>query len=220
MNVFVASLLLSALSTPAQQTRSNQELAKLFQGSAKVTFTEHYMAVETNCLPNHPTATYPNKDNPNAIREQRLTFYIPLRPKKAERPGTTPFGPIGVAINGIPFYNQYNREGGDAVRLEVFDSCCGHPDPSGMYHYHKFPSCIKSPFSKSDGKHSPLVGFMFDGYAMYGPDGEDGKPPKDLDDCNGHIDAVRGYHYHATAGYPYLVGAFRGVTPQWSYRRG
>ncbi len=131
---------------------------------------------------------FPNKDNPNTIKKQDYTFYIPLHPKPAAKPTKTPFGPIGVAINGIPFYNQYNAEGGDAVKLEVFDSCCGHPDQAGRYHYHKYPVCVKSPFKDPVGQHSPLIGYAFDGYAIYGPNGEDGKPPTDLDECNGHTD--------------------------------
>jgi len=174
--------------------------------------------VESNGIPNHPTAKYPNADNPNSIIEQRLKFYIPLKPTKAPRPMGTPFGPIGVAVNGIPFYNQYNGQGQDAVRLEVFDSCCGHPDPRGLYHYHKYPVCIKSPFKEEDGKHSPIIGFMFDGYAVYGPNGEDGKPPKDLDNLNGHEDAKRGYHYHVTESYPYIVGGYRGVVDRRNFR--
>ncbi len=92
------------------------------------------------------TASFPTPRNPNSIRKQNYKFYIPLEPKPADKPRKTPFGPIGVAINGIPFYNQYNAEGADAVKLEVFDSCCGHPDPQGRYHYHKYPVCVKSPF--------------------------------------------------------------------------
>ncbi len=182
-----------------------------FSKNVKVSYTETHMIVESDGIPNHKTAKYPNKDNPNRIEKQHYRFQIPLAPKVADKPTPTPFGPIGVALNGIPFYNQYNREGEDAVQLEVFDSCCGHPDPGGRYHYHKFPVCVKSPFKDTPGKHSPLVGYAFDGYGIYGPRGESGKPPEDLDECNGHSDSERGYHYHATAGYPYIVGAYHGV---------
>ena len=97
------------------------------------------------------------------------------------------------------------------MKLETFDSCCGHPDPQGRYHYHKYPVCIKSPFKDPKGKHSPLIGYAFDGFPIYGPNGENGKPPTDLDCCNGHWDKVRGYHYHVTAGFPYILGGYRGV---------
>jgi hypothetical protein len=182
-----------------------------FTSNVKVTFTDRYMIVKSDGIPNHAHGVFPNKDNPNTIKKQDYTFYIPLHPQAAAKPTKTPFGPIGVAVNGIPFYNQYNAEGGDAVKLEVFDSCCGHPDPAGRYHYHKYPVCVKSPFKDPAGQHSPLIGYAFDGYAIYGPNGEDGKPPTDLDECNGHTDAEHGYHYHVTAGYPYILGGYHGV---------
>ena len=194
-----------------QPSFTHDQLQSMFVGNAKVSFEGDNMIVTSNGIPNHETGHFPNASNPNSIREQRLRFVIPTHPMRAETVTKTPFGPIGVAVNGIPFYNQYNGEGQDAVRLETFDSCCGHPDPSGMYHYHKYPVCIKSPFKDPAGKHSPLIGFMFDGYAVYGPNGDDGKPPTDLDECNGHWDPVRGYHYHVTAAYPYIVGGYRGV---------
>ena len=45
-------------------------------------------------------------------------------------------------------------------------------------------------------------------------DGEDkdGKEPMELDECSGHYDDVRGYHYHASAaGDNQIIGAFRGI---------
>jgi hypothetical protein len=129
-------------------------------------------------------------------------------------------GPIGVAINGIPFYNPYNREGQDAAKNEVFDECCGHPDPLGRYHYHIYPKCIHTSFKDPPGEHSPLIGYAFDGYAIYGPNGEDGKPPTDLDECNGHKDSERGYHYHVTSGYPYILGGYHGVVDQKNFDHG
>ena len=185
-----------------------------FDANVRVTTTEGAWVVESDGLPTHRTATFPNATNPNRILKQSYRFTIPRHPKKAERPTPTPFGPIGVAVNGIPFYNPYNAQGRDAVMgpfAEVFDSCCGHPDPMGRYHYHKFPACVKSPFQESGDGHSPLIGYMFDGFALYGPKGADGKPPADLDECNGHEDAERGYHYHATEAFPYLIGAYRGT---------
>ena len=190
---------------------SIEERRRLFTDNVKLTFRDGFMIVESDGIPNHPTGVFPNRDNPNRILKQHYQFKIPLVPHIAEAPTRTPFGPIGVAINGIPFYNQYNAEGQDAVRLEVFDSCCGHPDPQGRYHYHKYPVCVKSPFKDPAGKHSPIIGFAFDGFPIYGPNGDDGKPPTDLDSCNGHSDSERGYHYHVTAGYPYIIGAYRGV---------
>ncbi len=216
MTILCAFVLLNQFAQPEWDA---EWLIKNFVGHAKVSIEGDTLIVKTDAIPNHPTANYPNPSNPNAIKKQDLTFYIPLKPKHSKDVSATPFGPIGVAINGIPFYNQYNGQGNDAVRLEVFDSCCGHPDQFGMYHYHKYPVCIKSPFHDENKKHSPLIGFMFDGYAIYGPNGENGEPPKDLDFCNGHFDKTRGYHYHTTENYPYLVGGYHGVPDNRNFRR-
>ncbi len=198
--------ILSAL-TPSQKLST-------FSHNVRVFLAGQTVEVESNGIPNHPTGNYPNEHNPNSILEQDYHFHIPLKPQMADKTTSLPFGPIGVAVNGIPFYNPYNAEGRDAVfgpNAEVFDSCCGHPDPRGRYHYHKYPVCINSPFRDQIGQHSPLIGWAFDGFAIYGPNGEDGQLPHDLDECNGHLDNTRGYHYHVTSRFPYVLGAYRGV---------
>ncbi len=204
---------------PAAPGFSKEALRKLFNDNVELVFGDEFFVVVSDGIPNHKTDNFPNADNPNRILKQNYRFKIPRDPKFADKPMPTPFGPIGVAINGIPFYNQYTGDGRDAVRFEVFDSCCGHPDQRGRYHYHQYPVCVKSPFKDEAGKHSPLIGFMFDGFAIYGPNGEDGKPPKDLDECNGHTDKERGYHYHVTEKYPYLIGAYKGVVERSNLER-
>lgn len=206
--------ILSALS-PSQKLST-------FNNNVKVFLNRDLLEVESNGIPNHPTGNYPNEYNPNSILEQDYHFKIPLKPKLAEHPTSLPFGPIGVGVNGIPFYNPYNAQGRDAVfgpNAEVFDYCCGHPDPMGRYHYHKYPVCINSPFRDPQGKHSPLIGWAFDGFAIYGPNGERGQPPNDLDECNGHTDSARGYHYHVTNKFPYILGAYRGVVEMSNFDR-
>jgi hypothetical protein len=203
---------LSALST-------EQKVAG-FHSNVKVSTTAILLIVQSDGIPTHPTDPFPTSYNPNRILKQNYRFQIPLAPKFAEKPTTLPFGPIGVAVNGIPFYNPYNAQGRDAVmgpNAEIFDSCCGHPDQMGRYHYHKYPVCVRSPFKDAPGQHSGLIGWAFDGFALYGPNGEDGKPPTDLDECNGHTDPVRGYHYHVTAKFPYLLGAYKGVVEMGNF---
>ena len=44
-------------------------------------------------------------------------------------------GPIAFATNGIPIFNPYTIELNNAVEgeyAEVFDSCNGHPDQTGI----------------------------------------------------------------------------------------
>ena len=185
--------------------------AKLFRKNVTVELNAPFLVVHSDGIPDHETGPFPNPHNPNTVKKQRYTFKIPLHPKRAEKTTKLPMGPIGVAINGVPFYNPYTAEGKDAAKSEVFDECCGHPDPMGRYHYHIYPKCIHTSFSDPAGEHSPLIGYAWDGYGIYGPNSEAGKTPTDLDECNGHTDAVHGYHYHVTRKFPYILGAYRGV---------
>ncbi len=85
---------------------------------------------------------------------------------------------------------------------------------------------MKSPFSDNGKQHSPVVGFAFDGFPLYGPYESQNILAKDiegshaLDVCNGHRDDVRGYHYHVTPQkFPYILGGYRGV-PEFSNNPG
>ena len=182
-----------------------------------------FLIMHSQGYPNHPTAIFPNGDNPNSIRIQRFIFRLPLEPRLAENVTRVPMGPIGTALNGVVFFNPFEAGGMNAVEgySEVWlDSCCGHPAPSGVYHYHKYPSCLKSPFPDHGKQHSPVIGFAFDGFPIYGPYEEAGVMARDLsattgrglDVCNGHTDDERGYHYHVTPGrFPYILGGYAGV---------
>lgn len=186
-----------------------------------ITHDATHIILESQGYPNHPTAVYPNSGNPNRIEVQKFRFRLPLEPKLNDHVTRVPMGPIGVALNGVVFFNPFEAGGMNAVEgySEVWlDSCCGHPEQRGVYHYHKYPVCVKSPF-KDDGKqHSPVIGFAFDGFPIYGPYEGAGQMAKDitgdrsLDVCNGHADDSRGYHYHVTPGkFPYVIGGYAGV---------
>jgi hypothetical protein len=189
--------------------------------NVKLSHDDKCLIVESQGYPNHPTAIFPNSGNPNSIRVQQFTFRFPLEPRLANKVTRLPMGPTGMALNGVVFFNPFEQEGMNAVEgySEVWlDSCCGHPQQSGVYHYHKYPSCVKSPFPDDGKQHSPIVGFAFDGFPVYGPYESDGTMAKDLtgsqalDACNGHNDEQRGYHYHVTPGrFPYITGGYAGV---------
>jgi hypothetical protein len=182
---------------------------------------ERFLIIDSQNLPNHPTAKFPNSGNPNSIRVQKFRFRIPLAPTPSPTITTVPMGEIGVAINGVVFFNPFEAGGMNAVAgySEVwFDSCCGHPQQSGIYHYHKYPSCLKTPFPDEGKGHSPVIGFAWDGYPVYGPYVADGVMARDLkgadalDVCNGRFDPDRGYHYHVTPGkFPYMIGGYAGI---------
>jgi hypothetical protein len=187
----------------------------------QISHDDRFLIIRSQGYPNHPTALFPNSQNPNAIRVQDFTFRLPLRPQMATEVTRVPMGPIGMALNGVVFFNPFEMQGMNAVEgySEVWlDACCGHPQQTGVYHYHKYPTCVKSPFHDNGKQHSPILGFAWDGFPIHGPYEADGELAKDLqadralDVCNGHRDAVRGYHYHVTPGrFPYIMGGYAGV---------
>ncbi len=197
--------------------------------NVRLSHDTQFLIIESQGYPNHPTATFPNSGNPNTIRVQNFQFRLPLEPKLAQKITRVPMGPIGMALNGVVFFNPFEAGGMNAVEgySEVWlDSCCGHPQQTGVYHYHKFPSCVKSPFPDDGKQHSPVLGFAWDGFPIYGPYEEAGVMARDLkgsnalDVCNGHNDNVRGYHYHVTPGrFPYTIGGYAGI-PEASNSRG
>lgn len=187
----------------------------------QISHDQNHLIIKSQGYPNHPTAIFPNSDNPNTIRVQDFTFRLPLVPRKSDSITRLPMGPIGMSLNGVVFFNPFEMEGRNAVAGydEVWlDSCCGHPQQTGVYHYHKYPTCVKSPFIDQGKSHSPIIGFAFDGYPLYGPYESDTMMAMELqgdqalDACNGHSDPVRGYHYHVTPNrFPYILGGYAGV---------
>jgi hypothetical protein len=202
---------------------------QLITDNVTVRFDTTSMIIRTKGLPNHPTGKFPQPgfgpdSNPNFIQEHDRTYYIPLDPKvNPNHIATTmdnsnhalPMGPIGVAVNGVVFFNPFDAQSTDATSM--MDRCCGHPSPDNTYHYHKYPICLNSPWSDEGNAHSPLIGWAFDGFPIYGPYESAGVMAKDvtgasaLNDFNMQWDSTRGWHYHVTPGkFPYIIGGFWG----------
>ena len=145
-----------------------------------------------------------------AIQQQSLTFKIPLNPALNNNHQATPLGPIGVSLNGVPFFNQYAGNGASLgpMELNTFDQYNGHATPmGGAYHYHSEPTWLTALKGKS-----ALMGFLLDGFPVYGPV-ENGKTISnaDLDVYHGHSSATADYpngiyHYHITSADPYING--------------
>ena len=108
------------------------------------------------------------------------------------------------------FFNQY-AAGGVALGGEIngFDQAWGHPQASGMYHYHVEPyylTTVKSGVTKWG-----LMGFLLDGFPVYGPKEENNTDPSGLDVYHGHTHATDDfpsgiYHYHISNTAPYING--------------
>jgi hypothetical protein len=186
-------------------------------------------AFSTNDLPSHPTGAFPiaatddafrYDRNPNSIRAQGFDFDLPASPTLKAEPSCAP-GAIGILITGVVLFNALDAPGRDAVAHETQDGCQGHPQITGVYHYHSVTTCLEDK-KLADG-HSDLVGYAIDGFGIYGRYGEGGRMlfSGDLDECHGHIHdipwdgkAQRLYHYHATWDFPYTLGCVKGAFDQ------
>jgi hypothetical protein len=197
------------------------------------------LVISSAGIPAHKIGKFPmsssttgrgHPDNPNTIQRQSYSWKIPKNPmKKTVMPlsivsdnRALPMGPVAFALNGVPFFNLYNNKREDAVSrnssgFEVMDLCHGHPNERGGYHYHFQKETDGCLFGVSGaqinvtGGRSPKIGYAFDGIAIYGPIGEGGQVPTDLDACNGRYDTeLKQYIYHTTDfKMPYVIGCYR-----------
>jgi hypothetical protein len=175
--------------------------------------------ITTNDLPDHPTGVFPvamsdpayqYDRNPNSIKSQNLTYTLASNPSYGEPRCMS--GEVGVMLTGVALFNAFDAGGRDAGAWEIQDACEGHPQASGLYHYHTLSSCIK------DVGVGTVVGFALDGFPITGPKvGENNYlTTSDLDECHGITSAitldgkkVTQYHYVMTQDFPYSVSCFR-----------
>jgi hypothetical protein len=166
----------------------------------------------------HPAdPAYSYDRNPNSINSYTLRASLPRNPK-LRRKRTCVGGTIGVMKSGVPLYSAFDAGGRDAVAHEIQDSCDGHPQMSGQYHYHSLSRCLND--KGASRAHSKLVGWALDGFGIYGLRGVGGAQmtTAKLDACHGHTHRItwngkrrRMYHYHASLDFPYMVSCYRGT---------
>ncbi|WP_163401073.1 YHYH protein [Flavobacterium fluviatile] len=201
------------------------EVYKKIYGASSITSDGTYITIKTNGQPDHKSVYYPTtnakyesfsgttfggttfRKNPNTIGlNLAYTYKIPLHPVAATTHASTPLGAMGVAVNGVPFFNQYAGPNQPLTNeITSFDQYWGHPQATGMYHYHVEPSYL----TQTKGKEA-LMGFLLDGFAVYGPE-ENGAAVTGLDIYHGHTGVTTDYpngiyHYHITNTDPYING--------------
>jgi hypothetical protein len=195
----------------------------LFTEDVTISKDGDFVVIKSNGVPNHKSPYFNSNDsryeayngsnsqynqNPNSIDEQNLTFRVPCAPEVNSTHEATSLGPIGVALNGVPLYNQYAGPNQPLTNeINSFDQYNGHPQQQSQYHYHIEPLYLTS----TNGK-SGLLGVLLDGFPVYGPM-ENGKTltSSDLDAYHGHFGTTNEfpngiYHYHFTGDAPYMNG--------------
>ena len=181
-----------------------------FKSMVSLSMVDGYVVLKSNGTPDHETPYYGYGHRlyghqtegqtltPGNLRAQNFTMTIPSNPKPDDFKEQTSLGPIGMALNGVAIYND--REGGnvpvDQWVLQTFDKAGGHSGPFGIYHYH-----FDGIYTSYDD--SKMIGYLRDGFPIYGRKDMEGSYPSDLDENGGHIgktnDYPKGiYHYHSS----------------------
>ena len=182
-----------------------------------------------NALPSHTTGVFPIDPNSlawqydrnrNGIKARTIFYTFPELPQVADNPSCVTYGAAGISLSGSVIYHGAPTLGNDAAAHEILDDHGGHTDGTETYHYHYLADKLQEHIHPHEaGKHSALMGYMIDGFGIYGPYDDDGKLlwSKDLDECHGHTHPVLWdgkmvnlYHYHWTYDFPYNIGCFKG----------
>nr|WP_238566585.1 YHYH protein [Nonlabens ulvanivorans] len=158
---------------------------------------------------------------PSYITNLTSTFVIPITPVlDATYTFATMGGPMGgtsgpstrgVALNGMEFSAPAPTSNIlAAYTLAPFDDAGGHINVNQGYHYHAATG-VSTEIAQSDS-HSALIGYAMDGHGIYGRLDASGTAPTDLDECLGHSDDTRGYHYHVDeAGANNFINCLKGA---------
>ncbi len=145
------------------------------------------LEVKANGIPIHGVGQFPNRYNPNSIKEQNYNFSLSLNQTPATEPiplhNDTSRGPpnipFGIAVNGVlfdpgtaEFYigdrkADWNYEAMSGAVLLGLDHNHAHVQPNGSYHYHGLPNGLLEKIGLHPKEHSPVVGYSMDGYPIY-----------------------------------------------------
>lgn len=145
----------------------------------------------------------------------QITYYIPAYPVKSSSSSTTnSLEYWGLSLDGFPLAEKPPGAASQVgVAIPGLDTCGGHPQPDGPYHYHLVPHVINdlledNGISKVSCEYivqssDTILAYARDGFPIYGTEDSDGTTPSDLDECNGHTGLTDDfseeiYHYHIT----------------------
>ena len=209
----------SAAGTSCDSSGASSTYTESIEDDISAPFGKARHILASGC-PNH--VSYAVGSNPNVPRAQNKDVSIPAYPCLSDLGAfdvNCVGGAVGITLNGVSIFSRYAGSSCsiDAVQEEgdTFDSCSGHATGQRadyQYHYHIAPSCLLQQLNatQSGQGHSPLIGWAYDGFPVYGPHGIDGESmfgcshnsAEDsdcVDSCNGHAQhEIAGflYHYH------------------------
>ena len=156
-------------------TATNPTYPSLISNCQLVQYSATQVYVSCTCIPGYSIG--PWTGNPNTPANQNFVFKITRNPVQNTGTATVVgLGHIGVWKNGVSIFNvsdaaSYNNAGvwfRNAYFWEGpgFDACLGHPQQQGEYHHHVSPTCLYDQLDSTH--HSPVIGYAFDGFPVYG----------------------------------------------------
>ena len=150
-----------------------------FENKVSIKVEGDYRIITSNNVPKHKIGKFPNEGNPNAMSEQRVNLKLPANPK-ANKQSVPAQKAVGVLLNGVFVESgtgeRWTGDGsGPAWMYEALggalpfglDENYAHVQPGGKYHYHGQPTGLLKRYEVSPDKHSPLLGWAFDGFPIY-----------------------------------------------------
>lgn len=137
-----------------------------------VHYDSAYVYVHSSDVPNY----YRDGQSVNNATDENATWQIPRVGQASGNPTGVMGGQMGLMIDGSVFFHpgdarSYNNAGVWNQLAYYFegvdmDSSNGHSTPTNMYHHH-FDNLKLHGWDST--QHSPIVGFAWDGYPLYGP---------------------------------------------------
>jgi hypothetical protein len=187
-------------------TLQNGTTGRITADVQQVQYDATYVYVTATGIPSYSIG--PFGANPNVPADQHYVAAIPRTTSVPATKTATQLGANGLYVNGVAMFNAddgnswrnsnrtespqgdgiWHRNGG-TVEAPGFDPCGGHPQQQGAYHHHEYSPCLGALLGATPAAHSPLLGWAFDGFPIYGPYGYSSP----LDPSSGVRRIVSGY---------------------------
>ncbi|MEI7657994.1 MAG: YHYH protein [Phycisphaerae bacterium] len=158
----------------------NASVSQISADVQQVRFTATNAYINSTDIPHYNIG--PWTASPNTAALQNVLVRIPRSPTVQTGAKTTVgLGAVGVMVDGTLFFNSsdarsYNNRNvwhnnANVIEAASFDSALGHPSPTNAYHYHQTPRTLRAELGDDGSRHSPIIGFAYDGFPVYGPFG-------------------------------------------------
>src|ERR1043165_4304534 len=142
----------------------------------EVYYDNSYVYVKSSCVPSYYNFVN-NNGNHNAASDKHATWKIARNPVAAATPPSNlGGGQCGVIIDGSTFFNPEDARSYQNANIwhqlawyfegVDMDTSWGHSTPTNEYHHHVIDIAYVD--TSIHDRHSPIIGYSFDGYPVYG----------------------------------------------------